>query len=317
MSSPRLLGDDPAVETDDGCDRFVTGWPPERSTLGAFTPRAGDQPMLSMRVVPVDGADLEVSDWGSGEPVIFVQTALIADELKPLATQPMLEGGYRKILYHRRGYAGSSPDDGRASVVRDAGDCRALLSALRVDRAHIVGLSYSAAVGLQLVADSPACVHSLTLVEPPPVHTASAPEFRAANDRLIETRRTRGAKAALDDFLAIVIGLDWRSDVEGHLPGAVAQMERDTATFLDADFPALLAWRFGVAEARRISCPVLHIGGTDSGPWFAEVRELVLSWLPQAADVVIDGADHSLALTHTRAVADAVATFIRDHPITA
>jgi pimeloyl-ACP methyl ester carboxylesterase len=112
-------------------------------------------------------------------------------------------------------------------------------------------------------------------------------------------------------------GLDWRSDVEGHLPGAVAQMERDTATFLDADLPALLAWRFGVAEARRISCPVLHFGGTDSGPWFAEVRELVLSWLPQAADVVIDGADHSLALTHTRAVADAVATFIRDHPITA
>jgi pimeloyl-ACP methyl ester carboxylesterase len=240
---------------------------------------------------------------------------LTADELRPLARGPALEDGYRKILYHRRGYAASSPVGGPGSIPRDAADCAALLTAMGIERAHIVGLSYSAVVGLQLAADAPDRTHSLTLVEPPPVHTPSAPEFRAANDRLLRIRRERGSAAALDEFLTIVVGPNWREVVEGHVPGAAAQMERDTVTFFDSDLPALLGWQFGLADARRISCPVLHIGGTDSGPWFAEVRDLILGWLPRAKDVVIDGADHSLALTHASEIASALVAFLRRHPI--
>jgi pimeloyl-ACP methyl ester carboxylesterase len=270
---------------------------------------------MSVRLVAVRDADLEAFDWGSGEPVVFVQTALTADELGPLSNEPALEERYRKILYHRRGYAGSSPVDGPGSITRDAADCRALLAALGVERAHLVGLSYSGAVGLQLAADAPECTHSLTLLEPPPVHTPSAPEFRAANDRLLRTRRERGSGAALDDFLTTVGGPNWRELVEGPLPGAAEQMERDTVTFFDTDLPALLNWRFGPSDARRISCPVLHLGGTDSGPWFAEVRELIRGWLPHAEEAVIEGADHSLAVTHTSEIAAALVPFLRRHPM--
>ena len=88
----------------------------------------------------------------------------------------------------------------------DASDCRALLSALGLDRVHLVRLSYSGAVALQLAADSPADVHTLTLLEPSPVHVLSGPEFRAANERLIVTRRERGVAAALEEFLTLIIG---------------------------------------------------------------------------------------------------------------
>ncbi|MFN2496686.1 MAG: hypothetical protein ABR608_12380 [Pseudonocardiaceae bacterium] len=37
------------------------------------------------------------------------------------------------------------------------------------------------------------------------------------------------------------------------------------------------------------------MGGSERGPFFAEVRELGHRWLPQAEDVVVAGADHSLA----------------------
>lgn len=87
-------------------------------------------------------------------------------------------------------------------------------------------------------------------------------------------------------------------------------MRRDTKTFFDTDLAALLSWRFDANYARRITCPVLQISGNDSGPWFAEVRDLVLSWLPQTEDVLLAGADHSLALTHTPQVADALADFL-------
>lgn len=269
--------------------------------------------MVSKQLVPVNGAILSVREWGSGEPLVFVQTALTADELLPVAQTSALDRGYRKVVYHRRGYADSSAVAGPGSVVRDAADCRALLDALGIDRAHIVGVSYSAAVALQLAAQAPESVHTLVLLEPPPVHTPSAGEFRAANERLRRTRRRHGPMVVLDRFLSLVIGQDWRAVTERQLPGSAAQMERDVATFLDTDLPALLRWRFGPDDVRRVVCPVLYIGGTDSGPWFADVRDLMLGWFPHAHDVVIEGADHSLALTHTREIAHAIAAFTRDN----
>jgi pimeloyl-ACP methyl ester carboxylesterase len=271
---------------------------------------------MSTQLVRVDdGVQLDVRDWGSGEPVVFVQTALTADELAPMAQASALDRGYRKVVYHRRGYAGSSPVDGPGAVVRDAADCHALLDALGIGRAHIVGASYSAAVALQLAVDAPQSVHTLVLIEPPPVHTASSAAFRAANERLLETRHRRGPTVALDEFLAAVAGPDWRAVMERQLPGSAAQMVSDAAAFFDADLPALLHWRFGSGDAGRVTCPVLYVGGTDSGQWFAEVRDLLLEWLPRVDDVVIAGADHLLTLTHAREVADAVASFLHDHPL--
>jgi pimeloyl-ACP methyl ester carboxylesterase len=267
-----------------------------------------------MSMVSTGDARLEVLDEGSGEPVVLIQTALTADELLPLAER--LRDHYRTVVYHRRGYAGSGPTTGPGSISRDAAECRALLDVLGIPRAHVIGLSYSGAVAMQLAADAPAYVHTLTLLEPPPVHVASAPEFRAANERLFAARRARGPEAALEEFLTLVVGPDWRADMERQLPGSAEQTRRDAGTFFDTDLPALLAWQFTAEDARRITCPVLHVGGTDSGPWFAEVRRLLLGWFPAADDVLVDGADHSLALTHTDHVAAAINPFLEGHPMT-
>lgn len=226
-------------------------------------------------------------------------------------------GGYRTILYHRRGYGGSSPASRPGSVARDAADCRSLITTLEVGPAHVVGVGYSAAVGLHLASWAPTSVHTLTVLEPPPVHVRSAPQSRAANARLAETLQADGAIAALDEFLAMPVGRDWRSEAERRLTGSVAQMERDATTFFATDMPALLTWEFDADAAARIGCPTLYVGGTESGPWFAEVRELILAWLTQTEDTVIPGAGHSLALTHPAAVATAVVGFLRRHPMSA
>lgn len=92
-------------------------------------------------------------------------------------------------------------------------------------------------------------------------------------------------------------------------------MRWDVTTFFDSDLPTLLAWRVDADAARGITQPTLDIGGAESGPLFAEVRELVLSWLPQVEDIVLAGADHSLAMTHPAEVAAALAGFLRRHPV--
>jgi pimeloyl-ACP methyl ester carboxylesterase len=267
------------------------------------------------RRVAVGDAVLEVEVRGSGEPIVLIQTALTADEFLPLARQPELADRYQIVLYHRRGYAGSSPVHGPGSIERDALDCQRLLAGLHIERAHVVGVSYSAAVALQLAATAPTCVHTLTLIEPPPVHTPSAAEFLAANAELAEDYRSHGSANALDRLMARVVGPDWRTDIEQHLPGGAEQVVQDADTFFATDMPALMAWRYGAEDAQRIGQPVLYVGGSASGPWFAEVRQLILSWLPQAQDVVLEGADHSLAITHPAQLAEAIRAFLRHQPI--
>jgi hypothetical protein len=70
---------------------------------------------------------------------VLIQTALIADEFEPVASEPALRDSYMTVLSHRRGYAGSSPAWGPGSISGDAVDCRRLLAELGIDRAHVVG----------------------------------------------------------------------------------------------------------------------------------------------------------------------------------
>jgi pimeloyl-ACP methyl ester carboxylesterase len=122
----------------------------------------------------LDGAELEYEVSGTGEPVVFIHGAFIADTFRPLLAEPSLAGRYRLIHYHRRGYAGSSRASGPVSVARQAADCRALLHHLGVERAHVVGHSYGGDVALQLALDSPGVAHSLALLEPGLMVGASA-----------------------------------------------------------------------------------------------------------------------------------------------
>ena len=71
----------------------------------------------------IDGAELEYEVSGTGEPVVFIHEAFIADTFRPLLAEPSLAGRYRLILYHRRGYAGSSRASGPVSVAMIAELC--------------------------------------------------------------------------------------------------------------------------------------------------------------------------------------------------
>jgi pimeloyl-ACP methyl ester carboxylesterase len=57
---------------------------------------------------------------------------------------------------------------------------------LGIERAHIVGVSSRAAAARQLAVSDPALVHTLTVIEPPPLQIPAADEFVAANRKLFD-----------------------------------------------------------------------------------------------------------------------------------
>ena len=262
-----------------------------------------------MEQATIDGAALAYDIAGSGEPVVCIYGAFIADSFRPLLTEPSLTGRYRLIRYHRRGYAGSSPATEPASIHRQAADCRSLLDYLGVDRAHVVGHSYGGAIALQLALDAPGVVHSLAVLEPALLVGASAEGYRAALVRSSERYRQAGAATVVDEFLE-ARSPGYRAALDRVLPGGFAQAVRDAGTWFDWELPGLLGWRFGEAEARRISQPVLAVLGGQSNvlwPRFGETHRLLLAWLPQAEGYILPGATHLMQLEHPPAKATAVA----------
>jgi pimeloyl-ACP methyl ester carboxylesterase len=277
---------------------------------------AGGEPPGRVRDSSMQHAGgLEFEVHGDGEPVLLVHGSQLADAFLPLMEQPALAGRFQLIRYHRRGFAGSARHTGPFGIEAQAQDALLLAQHLGVERLHAVGHSYGALTALQLALDAPHAVRSLVLLEPPLAAPADAPARAALLAPLVEQYRAGDARGAVDAFMSIVGGADWRVAVEKALPGAPEQAYRDAATFFEVEAPALAAWRFDAERARRLAAPVLFLSGSASGPIFEAARRLFLSAVPQAEDVVLPGLDHLLTVRSPGLVARAIAEFLARHPL--
>jgi pimeloyl-ACP methyl ester carboxylesterase len=249
--------------------------------------------------------------------VVFIHGAFIADTFRPLLAEPSLARHYQLILYHRRGYAGSSRASEPVSVALQAADCRVLLRHLGVERAHVVGHSYGGIVALQLALDTPSVVHSLALVEPGLMVGASAQKYRESLARGVERHREAGAAVVVDEFLQ-ARWPGYRATLDRVLPEAFAQAVADAGTWFEREASGQLDWRFGEAEARRISQPTLSVlGGESDALWsrFGETHRLLLAWLPHAEGFVLPGATHFMQIQDPRGMVEALAAFWARHPL--
>jgi pimeloyl-ACP methyl ester carboxylesterase len=258
----------------------------------------------------VNDIDLEYEVRGEGEPVLLIHGAHIANAMAPLIDEPALEG-FQLIHYHRRGYAGSSRPAGLTSIEAHADDAAGLLDHLGIANAHVVGHSSGAVVALEFGVRHPSRDRSLALLEPALLSGPAGAMFMDVMAPLIARYEAGDAAAAVDGFLALVGRDDWRATIERAVPGGVDQAESDAATFFESELPVVAAWTFGPAPASAITCPVLSVLGSDSGPLFAEGRLLLHEWFPGCADADLLGVTHLLQMEATEAVADAVGDFLR------
>jgi pimeloyl-ACP methyl ester carboxylesterase len=266
----------------------------------------------------IDGRELAYEVRGAEEPVVLVHGAHIADAFAPLLAEPALTERYRLILYHRRGFAGSTHAETPLSIAQQAADCHALMQQLGVPRAHVVGHSYGGVIALQLALDAPDAVHSLALLEPALFMVPSAPQFMEAMGPVLQMYEAGNKTGAVDRFLQTVVGPEYRSILDRVLPGAFAQAVADADTFFRIELPALEQWSFTQAEAGRITQPVLAVLGADSHtlwPGWGEGHQLVQTWWPQAEAFVLAGATHGLQLIDPQGMAAGLAGFFTRHPL--
>ena len=250
---------------------------------------------------------------GAGEPVLLIHGSHVADSFLPLTRETVLADRYRLIRYHRRGFAGSDHHAGPFSIEEHARDALALLQVLGVQRTHVIGHSYGAVTALQLACQAPSVVHSLVLLEPP--KTTEEMGSLEVFAPLIAKYRSGDASGAVDSFMALVGGPDWRAEVQRTVPGGPEQAERDAATFFDIELPALGAWILSKEKASRISQPVLYVLGAESGPRFATAKQAFQSIAAHTEEVLLPGMNHLLMMRNPSIVAKPIADFLARHPL--
>jgi pimeloyl-ACP methyl ester carboxylesterase len=267
-----------------------------------------------MEPVSVNGVDLDCHTSGAGEAVVFIHGAGFADAFLPLTSEPSMRDHYRAIRYSRRGHAGSTHMTHPVAIADHAADCRGLLAALGVERAHVVGHSYGGCVALQLATDAPDVVLTLALFEPALLAVPSGPQFSEALAPIVEEYSVGDQAGAGDAFFTLVGGPEWRGDVTRTVPGGPEQAAQDVSTLFESDLPSLEDWRFGPDDAAQIHQPVFCLVGSETAPLFSEGRDLVHTWLPQTEDGVLHGANHLLQMQQPAGAASLLTDFLKRHP---
>lgn len=113
-------------------------------------------------IVKANGVDLWVEQEGAGDDVLFVSG--LADEGACWVDQVGgLSDRYRVTTFDNRGVGRSTTPEGEFTIADFAADTAALMDALEIESAHVVGSSMGGAIAQELALAHPERVRSLVL----------------------------------------------------------------------------------------------------------------------------------------------------------
>ena len=113
-------------------------------------------------IVNANGVDLWVEQEGTGDEVLFISG--LADEGACWVDQVSgLSDRYRVTTFDNRGVGRSTTPEGAFTIADFAADTAALMEALGIESAHVVGSSMGGAIAQELALAHPGRVRSLVL----------------------------------------------------------------------------------------------------------------------------------------------------------
>jgi len=160
------------------------------------------------------------------------------------------------------------------------------------------------------------------LIEPAACGPFQVPAFAELGERFVGPAMSAFAAGdlpgAFDTFTGGVCGDQSREIIEHNLGRAgYEQAVRESSFFFRDEVPACMQWQFG-STAAVIRQPVLVLEGGDgrkAGLLSQQVTEVTTTLLPQAEVALIEGTNHMLPLQDPDALGEALARFVRRHPI--
>ena len=116
---------------------------------------------MTERYIDVAGGRLAVHDFGTGPALVLLHADIVDSWAWEPLTPFLLDAGYRVVAFDRRYLGGSRTDDVSYS---NRADTIAVLDALKLDRAALVGNSVGGQIALDTAIEAPARVAALVTI---------------------------------------------------------------------------------------------------------------------------------------------------------
>jgi pimeloyl-ACP methyl ester carboxylesterase len=143
-----------------------------------------------MSTITLNSLTFHYLDYGLGDPVLFLH-GNVASARWWLPTIVRLPVGLRAVALDMRGYGLSDKPGTGYTVAQRAADLQAFVTALELERFHLVGHSLGGAVALQFALEDSAPIRSLTLLDPAPIEgLTTPPEKYAAIPHILANRES-------------------------------------------------------------------------------------------------------------------------------
>jgi pimeloyl-ACP methyl ester carboxylesterase len=257
-----------------------------------------------MPALDIEGANLAYEELGGGSPAALLihgtGGALWGELPAQLAEQR------RTIWYHRRSF-GASTHEPIKDPPRHTADAAALLERRDAAPAIVVGWSMGGVIALHLAITRPELVKALVLVEPP-LHLKKHPDLNMMRKLIAAqvVRRVKGPRAATERFLHFSTEYSDGGDGFDEVPADAREAILANAGAIMRELDAGTGEHVREDEIARIACPVVCLVGARTMPMYANATHRIGRALPAARIQPISGAGHTLPLTHSAAVAEAV-----------
>jgi pimeloyl-ACP methyl ester carboxylesterase len=241
--------------------------------------------------VRVNGVELNYVEAGTGDPLLLIM-GFGGDHLAWAFQVPAFSEKYRVISFDNRGVGQSSVPDIPYSTRMMADDAVGLLDALRIERAHVLGVSMGGMIAQELALNHPRRVRSVQL------HcTYARPD--AYMLALMETWRAVRAKATLEEWMRTVALWLFSPKTYRERPEFI---ETIVQTALANPYPFSLTGFLRQGDAvrghdalgrlRALACPTLVSVAEDDILVPPRFTQEMAAAIPGAALRVIDGAAH-------------------------
>lgn len=253
-----------------------------------------------------NGLRLPCAEHGAadGLPVLFLHG--VTDSLR--SWRPLLRhlpGSLRALALTQRGHAGASQPAEGYRIADLAADAVAVLDALGIERAVLVGHSMGSVVAQRVALDQPRRVRALALLGSF-TSLAHNPEVRGLAAEVATLRDpidTAFAHAFQASTLARPIDAAFFAQVVGDSCAVPARIWRALFDgFREADF---------AAELGRIAAPTLVIAGARDAICRLDDQRALAERLPRARLHVMPEAGHAMHWEDPAAVAAALTDFLR------
>ena len=262
--------------------------------------------------VPVPGGRLFVVDVGTGPPILLLHAGIVDSRAWEPLVPHLVAAGYRAIRYDARGFGRSETDDVDFS---NRADALAVLDALAVDRACLVGNSRGGQIAVDTAVEHPGRVAALVTIGAN--IGGFEPEATPAEAALFEEMDRLEADADPETVADLhvrlwVDGIGQPTDrVPSGIRDAVREMDRHVA---DRDRVHGRPIRLLPPAGERLDAltmPVLALAGTlDVSDAWATARHLE-QMCPHARAVLMPDVAHMIALEVPETVAALIVGLLR------